>query len=180
MKQILLLFKAYIAGGSLLSRLKTSSTVRDKRQRWLLPLIAVSLVAALGSYGSLLVVNYRSLYQLGAMFGHPDFLIYMSIFFSWVLTLVLTFPSAISIFYRSHDIQLLLTLPLRDVSIVGARTAVLFSTALPLHLFICDCGQYCRLTGAADSRTGSSHHAGSRGSFAYYALLTGKKTKNAL
>ncbi len=137
MKSILLIFKAYIAGASLVSRGRREQLKRSwGRQKWMLPLMIVGMALAVVSYISLLVQNYRSMYQLGVMLGHPDFVLYLSQLLSWMILLVFTFTSAISVMYRSSDTPLLLSLPFSPFAISAGKMLVLYTTMLPLHLAV--------------------------------------------
>lgn len=135
MNQILLLCKAYINGASVFSKGRREQ-IRTGQQKWIVPIAAIGLVITFLSFGSLLVLNYRSVYQLGASFGHPDFLIYMVMMLSWIITLVLSFTSAISILYKSLDSTLLMTLPVKSTSIVWSKIVILYATMLPLNIFL--------------------------------------------
>lgn len=135
MKQILLLCKAYINGASIFSKGRREQ-MRSGQQKWIAPLAIIGLGIAFISFGSILILNYRNIYQLGAVFGHPDFLIYMVMLLSWIMTLVLSFTSAISILFKSSDNTLLMTLPIRAASIVWSKILMLYATILPLHIFI--------------------------------------------
>lgn len=135
MKQILQLSKAYITGVSILSKGRRSELFGGK-QKWIYPLILFGLVSAIGSFSTLLIMNYRSLYQLGAAYGHPDFLIFMALMASWLLSLILGFISALSILYRSKDLQLLATLPVTGRAIVRSRIVIAYGAMLPLHLLV--------------------------------------------
>ena len=135
MNQILILCKAYLKNSSIFSRGRLAS-LRQQKQLWIIPLIGFGLVSAFFSFGSLLLINFRALFQLGATFGRPDFVIFMALLMSWILTLVLSSTSGISILYTSKDTQLLMTLPLRMSAIVTSRLIVLSLGMLPLHMFI--------------------------------------------
>ncbi len=135
MKQIILLCRAYIEGVSVFSKGRREQ-MRSGQQKWIIPIAAIGLGIAFLSFGSLLVLNYRSVYQLGAAFGHPDFLIYMVMMLSWIMILVLSFTSAISILYKSSDSTLLMTLPVKTTAIVWSKIIMLYATMLPLNLFL--------------------------------------------
>ncbi|NQT58146.1 MAG: hypothetical protein HQ557_04100 [Bacteroidetes bacterium] len=135
MKQIVLLCKAYIDGVSIFSKGRREQ-MRSGQQKWIVPIATIGLGMAFLSFGSLLVLNYRNVYQLGAAFGHPDFLIYMVMMLSWIMILVLSFTSAISILFKSSDSTLLMTLPVKTTSIVWSKIVMLYATMLPLNLFL--------------------------------------------
>lgn len=135
MNQIHILCKAYLKNSSIFSRGRLVALKRQ-RQLWIIPLIGFGLISAFLSFGSLLLINYRSIFQLGAAFGHPDFVLLMALLMSWVLTLVLSSTSGISILYTAKDTHLLMPLPIRMSAIVTSRLIVLFLGMLPLHLFI--------------------------------------------
>ncbi len=135
MKQILLLCKAYIDGVSVFSKGRREQ-MRLGQQKWIVPIAVIGLGIAFISFGTLLVLTYKNVYQLGATFGHPDFLIYMAMMISWIMILVLSFTSAVSILFKSSDSTLLMTLPVKTTSIVWSKIIILYATMLPLNLFI--------------------------------------------
>ncbi|MCF7945136.1 MAG: hypothetical protein K9L75_06355 [Spirochaetia bacterium] len=135
MKHILLITKAYLAGASFLAKGNVQEYRREGRL-YLYILGLLGLFAGAIGMGTFLVMNYQALYQLGQEFGYPDLILLSALVASWVLSLVLSFTSGISVLYRSKDIRLLRQLPLRNYEIAASRISIVYLYMLPLHLLL--------------------------------------------
>ncbi|HUX11782.1 MAG TPA: hypothetical protein VMW87_02070 [Spirochaetia bacterium] len=105
-------------------------------QVWILPLAVIGF-GALGAFGLLfLIQNSVALYRLGVAVGRPELSLLAAIFTDWALTLVVSFPIAISLLYFSHDTKLLLSLPIPPKRIVAANYLLLYAYTLPVQVLV--------------------------------------------
>ncbi len=81
----------------------------------------------------MLVGVYRSLLAAGQATGHPEMVIFYGLLASWAFLFVTAIPLALSVLYYSSDLKLLLTLPLRPLSIMGAKGLLLYLYCLPVN-----------------------------------------------
>jgi ABC-2 type transport system permease protein len=106
-----------------------------RRERlWVLPVAVLGTAAGLAAYTFMLVGLYRSLLAAGLAAGHPEIVLFYALLGSWAFTFVTAIPLALSVLYYSHDLRLLLTLPVRPMRIVAAKAAVLYLSCMPLNL----------------------------------------------
>lgn len=135
MKQIYLLTKAYISGATFISKGRRVE-LKAQKQGWIVPLALVSIIAAAISFGILLVINYKAIFRLGAALGYPELLLVLALLMSWILTLIFSTISVLTILYRSKDLNLLITLPVSTHAIVASRLLLVYVSQLVLHCFL--------------------------------------------
>ncbi len=128
--RIPLLIKAYLEGSSFLAKGKREE-LKSRRRVWIGSVVLLGVTLGGGTLISLLVQNYRELYLVGEHFGYPHFPLLASLMFSWVVVLVFSFTSSLSILYRSRDNLLLGSLPLKPRDIVCSRLCILYLYAFP-------------------------------------------------
>jgi ABC-2 type transport system permease protein len=105
---------------------------------WVLPIAGLGILVGLAVIEFMLVGVYRSLLAAGQATGHPEMVIFYGLLGSWAFLFITAIPLALSVLYYSTDLKLLLTLPLRPLSIMGAKGLLLYIYCLPVNfaLFI--------------------------------------------
>ncbi len=110
--------------------------LRELRRRdrlWIFIVAGVGILIGLATIEFMLVGVYRALLNAGAASGHPEIAIFYGLLASWAILFVTAIPLALSVLYYSSDLKLLLTLPLRPLSILGAKGALLYAYCLPVN-----------------------------------------------
>ncbi len=110
--------------------------LRERDQRWVVPVAAVGIAGALIAFLTLLYQNYAAMATLGEAAGAADLVFYVAVVAGWALIFVLGFPIAISVLYFSRDTRLLASLPIPAWRIVGANAAMLYLYALPVAVLL--------------------------------------------
>jgi ABC-2 type transport system permease protein len=105
-------------------------------QLWVLPLAALGVLVGLGVVEFMIVGTYRSFLQAGISLGHPELLFFYALLGSWAFLFITAIPLALSVLYYSSDLRMLLTLPVRPSSIVGAKLLLLYLYCLPVNLVL--------------------------------------------
>jgi ABC-2 type transport system permease protein len=79
---------------------------------------------------------YRSLLAAGMAAGHPEMVLFYALLGSWSVLFVTAIPLALSVLYYSSELPMLLTLPVKPRSIVGAKVVLLYLYCLPVNLVL--------------------------------------------
>jgi hypothetical protein len=111
--------------------------LRELRRRdrlWVLLIAGLGILVGLAMIEFMLVGLYRSLLAAGKASGHPEMVIFYGLLGSWAFLFVTAIPLALSVLYYSSDLKLLLTLPLRPLSIMSAKGILLYIYCLPVNL----------------------------------------------
>jgi ABC-2 type transport system permease protein len=79
---------------------------------------------------------YTGLLAGGQAIGHPELVMFYGILGSWAFLFVTAIPLVLSILYYSSDLRMLLTLPVRPLQIVMAKSLLLYGYSLPVNILL--------------------------------------------
>ena len=131
----LALAKATLRGTTWIS----SDGLREMGRRdrlWVLPVAGLGILAGLSVVIAMILGVYRSLLAAGMAAGHPEMVLFYALLGSWSFLFVTAIPLALSVLYYSSELPMLLTLPVKPMSIVGAKAVLLYLYCLPLNLVL--------------------------------------------
>ncbi len=131
----LIIFKNLLLGLTFLSPGSRKEMTR-RGKKWILPLVILGVASGGASYLFMLIKLYQGILRLGMATGHPEMLLLYALLLSWVFVFVINISIALSVLYFARDTELLLTLPVTPLSVIGAKILLISLYIFPLHLFL--------------------------------------------
>ncbi len=103
---------------------------------WVLPIAGLGIVVGAAIVEFMIVGVYRGLLVGGQAIGRPELLLFYGLLGSWAFQFITAIPLVLSVLYYSQDLRMLLTLPVRPVQIVLAKSLLVYGYCLPVNLLL--------------------------------------------
>ncbi len=139
LRNVRLLLGAYYTGNKPWQRF-TTVTMFHRGKRGPISKILGVVLALLVAFSFCMImfmlgVNYYSFQQMGILIGLPDLGVFLAEILGFVLLFIFSCMSAGATLYRGRDMQLLMTLPVRESELLFARMSILYFGLLPFYAF---------------------------------------------